>query len=1398
MKPKHLALLLGCLFSAMLAQAQATLTNAAPNVTVNFSNSMQPSVGSSPSTAYTGAGFSPNPTQAGRMNSNAWEIKGWSYGDMLFGGTQTVDDYARGSVTVGVVTPGMYVFTDLPATTANPTLLIQPGAGDFRPGTITLRIRNGGTAPITQLAIDYNLFVRNDENTSSSFNFSHSADNTAFTAVPVLDYTSPDVADAFQWSAVGTAPSRAAVLNVNLAAGDYYYIRWSSNLVSGTGESDEFGLDDIHINATYGAPAPEINVLSYGNNLLSGDTSPSVSKGTEFSTSYSPTSTVLTTNIISYYIQNPGGLPLTVSNVVITGAHASDFTVGTPSPLGVIPAASVTISQKELKIIFDPSDEGLRTARVNIYSDDADENPYWFDIQGYGVIPIPDIRINGATPGPGTSIVTHNSAIPSLGNNTLFSTQTVGGAGETKGFAIRNDCPYNAPVILTDPSPFINIGGANPADFTLVTIPTNGTINPGFVRNFSIKFAPTGTGIRTAIVTIPNNDPDEAPFTFLIQGTGIAPEIDVLGNGQSIATGSTVTSFTNHTFFDYLNVTTGTLDRTYTVLNTGNAPLTLGALTLTGTNPGDFSIITTPAASVAAAGSTTFTIRFDPTTTGLRSAIVNLVNNDPNENPYTFVVSGYGIDYVPCSFGTPDTLGSQDFEATPATPVWTYSTTGTPSVTGGNAFAATADSGASARFLGARSLQVINGSASVTFSNINTATYDDVELSLRLASLSVNATDGADNTDRVTIAISTNGGTTWSNEIEIAGNTDAKWSFVSGTGTAAAIYDGNNLATSFVAGATGFLTNNGYSTISLSGLPKSTTFAMRVTLVNNSANEIWALDNVKLFGRRYLSTTWNGGGWTPSAPAANIKSIIAGNYNTATNGNLIGCQCQINAGSTVTIGTNNYMDIQSEILNSGTLNVENGGSIVQRNDLAVNTGPVTVKRFTTAMRLYDYTYWSSPVAGQTLYNLSPNTLWDKYFSFNQTTGLWQVIPNGAAVMAPGKGYIIRAPQSFTSTPQAYTAGQFIGVPNNGIIQTPIVIGASDMNLLGNPYPSAISANAFLGNVANVGTVEGTIYLWTHNTPITALAYTANDYAVYNFSGSVGTRPAINSGVSNTSPTGFIASGQGFFIKGLSNGQATFNNSMRVTGTNMDFFRPGLTAQNDRSTESHDNAVGVDKSRVWLNLTNTQDAFKQILVGYIDGATNAYDRGFDGEAYNANSYVNFYSILDDVNLAINGRALPFDDTDQVPLGFSSTMGGLFTIGIENTDGLLSERNIYLEDKLLNVIHDLKNSAYQFETATGTFNTRFVLRFDNETLASNAFATAGNAVIVTSKDKVVSVLSQELPIKSVTVYDLLGREIHSNLNVGQKQYSVNMARTAQQTLIVKTVLENGSVVSKKVML
>ena len=396
-------------------------------------------------------------------------------------------------------------------------------------------------------------------------------------------------------------------------------------------------------------------------------------------------------------------------------------------------------------------------------------------------------------------------------------------------------------------------------------------------------------------------------------------------------------------------------------------------------------------------------------------------------------------------------------------------------------------------------------------------------------------------------------------------------------------------------------------------------------------------------------------------------------------------------------------------------------------------------------------------------------------------------------MDPGTGYIIRAPQTYDLNVPAPYVGTFFGVPNNGTIPTNIIVGAGTINLIGNPYPSAIDADLFLSDSVNDPILGGAIYLWTHNSPISSNNYVFDDYAIYTLAGGVGTTQAPNSGTgNNTVPTGYIAAGQGFMIEGsipASTNSVYFRNSMRVVGNNSQFYRLGSDDKNAARTSS------IEKHRVWLEVFNNEGAYKQALVGYIENATNAFDK-YDGKVFDIGNPVLLYTMVENEKLGIQARTLPFDVNDTVPLGFKSTSNGNFEIRLSDFDGLFENQNVYLEDLYLNTIHDLKLSNYSFVTTEGTFENRFVLRFTNSTLHSDQNIFSDNSVIIYKQNKDIVVSSSGVAIDSLVIHDVRGRQLFSENRINKNEFVVSNLNSSQQVLIVTATSVDGQKITKKI--
>ncbi|MCC9072595.1 T9SS sorting signal type C domain-containing protein [Flavobacterium sp. F-65] len=585
---------------------------------------------------------------------------------------------------------------------------------------------------------------------------------------------------------------------------------------------------------------------------------------------------------------------------------------------------------------------------------------------------------------------------------------------------------------------------------------------------------------------------------------------------------------------------------------------------------------------------------------------------------------------------------------------------------------------------------------------------------------------------------------------------------------------------------------SGSSTVITNLMPNTYTF-----IVSNSATSCTSSASSAAIVSSLVTNYWTGSGWTNSTPNINQNIVFAGDYTSlaGTAGDVSGCSCQVNSGIKVTFESGATLSIIKAVnvsTNSGTsLTFNNNASLVQTLNVS-NTGNIVYNRTSTAMNWLDYTYWSSPVSGQKFNILSPNSDPKRLFSYNNA---W-VAEAATNSMIVGRGYLIRVPNA-----GAWPNGErvnypypqpvsFIGTPNNGNITGQAITVQDAAYFIGNPYPSAIDADIFL--TANNLILEGTLYFWTHNTPIayngaSAKVYNANDYAVYNFTGGTATSAALNPGVNNSVPLGKVAAGQSFFaISIASSGNIVFNNDMRVAGNNAQFFK--LTKEGKVDF--------VEKKRIWLNLTNSIGFFKQILIGYISGATNEYDSKYDGAKFDVVQMADLYSIIPDKKLIIQGRALPLDITDTVPLGYSSEIVGNYTIAIDHLDSSLINQEVYLEDKATNIIHNLNNGGYTFATNIGTFDNRFVLRYTNKTLQVDEFDSSKNLIMVAIANEKIDITAYDKIINKVLIYDMSGKLMYKKEAVKNSKLIIENLRSSNQVLMVKVILDNQHIETKKV--
>jgi len=507
-----------------------------------------------------------------------------------------------------------------------------------------------------------------------------------------------------------------------------------------------------------------------------------------------------------------------------------------------------------------------------------------------------------------------------------------------------------------------------------------------------------------------------------------------------------------------------------------------------------------------------------------------------------------------------------------------------------------------------------------------------------------------------------------------------------------------------------------------------------------------------------------------TGPTINDKVLIEGDLSVGTDfGTFSALSLSIASSGSLTIEPNNSVTVKSQVTNLATQSdfiIESGASLVQIDDYT-NEGIISVKRESAPIIRLDYTAWGSPVEGQNLLDFSPNTLANRFYTYDPagttTSTSWISVPDpSTSIFSSAKGYLVRAPNNWSSTIHSPFLGDFIGKPNNGIFKPTVTVG---FNLLGNPYPSPINANSFLNDNATLGV--SSLYFWTHAVPQNSSYVAQTNYASYNLSGGTA---AIAGG---SQPDGYIQVGQGFLANIATSGDIEFNNLQRSDVSNNQFFK----------TTSIPN-------RIWLGLTGNNESYNQILIAYLDGSSNDFDLGYDAKLLtNGSSFIS--SIINAEDYVIQGRNSVFDEDDEVLLGFTAQQTGNYTISLDSFDGLFANQDVYLWDKNLNIYHNLKVNDYSFTSAQGIFNNRFSIVYLS-TLNSPKFVLED--VLVYKNDEGLNILANNKMILGVKIYDLQGRILKSFEEINQSEIILPNVSSSNSILLVEIETDKGNSIKK----
>ena len=431
------------------------------------------------------------------------------------------------------------------------------------------------------------------------------------------------------------------------------------------------------------------------------------------------------------------------------------------------------------------------------------------------------------------------------------------------------------------------------------------------------------------------------------------------------------------------------------------------------------------------------------------------------------------------------------------------------------------------------------------------------------------------------------------------------------------------------------------------------------------------------------------------------------------------------------------------------------------------TGEITYNKYINYLAYQEWDLVGSPVLNQNMQNFaqthtnSNNTnntgslaFDDPYYALGEYLTEWgsysnyttSTIPNSS--FPAGKGYQMATNpigsgndmegQTLAFTGDIATTSQSIDVQNlNG---TNNGYGRR-WNLVANPYPSYISAQAFFDTNSSVmGGAYTYCYVWR----------TGDETSSNEDNGEFGKWGIYNMLQNNLGGGDFqIAPGQAFYVAAASSdvAQIQFTPSMRTVTGGDDFINGAPVLLN---------------YKLDLKLYNGSAERAKTKFHFQQGLTLGLEPAYDAAAYNQAAALSSRLPEDDqgVNFQLNAMNIEAAYNQTIPLVVNQQEGQSFRISISNNT-LPEDINVYLEDVFNGTLTSLKNQDFELVAQEDlSQDGRFYIRFTTESLAVNdVLSPSSITVFKLNTDNFITIkgLSPEMGKTTATLYNMLGMKV-----------------------------------------
>ncbi|WP_417557773.1 T9SS type A sorting domain-containing protein [Mesoflavibacter zeaxanthinifaciens] len=510
---------------------------------------------------------------------------------------------------------------------------------------------------------------------------------------------------------------------------------------------------------------------------------------------------------------------------------------------------------------------------------------------------------------------------------------------------------------------------------------------------------------------------------------------------------------------------------------------------------------------------------------------------------------------------------------------------------------------------------------------------------------------------------------------------------------------------------------------------------------------------------------------------------------------------------------------------------------------------------------YAYNYWASPVG-----NVDANSTGNRAFTPNKniydvadltnsslagytTTGyngtssplniedywIWKYNPgtNYSDWDYVGESGTVEAGYGFTM--KGVIGGNqlydFRGKPNEGEINVDVEPGQE--TLIGNPYPSALDAVAFIHDTNNSSIIDGTLYYWDHDPTAnshvlvnyrggygaytiasdgSAESYVAPTYDTYNADGTFNS--TVSPSISGKVARRYIPIGQGFMVRGdlsaPANSEILISDSHRVfyreSAANSEFFR---TAQQNESTTTNQTTnqgiqynsdglaiVPADYKRFRLNIDFNETYTRQLLQNFHHTATPNEDYGLESNMY---STLNSDAYWTQNSKKLVTQANAYDLNLAIPVVLNLNNQQLIRFRLFDVQNFDNNQPIYIHDKVNDTYVNLQSQNFEINLPAGNYTDRFEVVFvEANTLSTDEFAENNFNVIQNNNTSELVVLNpKKLDIENIKLYDVSGKIIFNKIvKNNNERLSYSTKNLSDGVYLVQTTLSNSNTTTKKV--